>query len=271
MNALSSNSDPARAQARQTLVAHRLAQAIREGALSVHYQPEVNLTTQQVLSFEALCRWSDTELNQVAPDEFIAVAEAKGQIASLGQEILRQVLRDLPQLLKQWPSARVAINVSGIELAQEGFATQFLNSVSQVNPQYVTSLELELTESTFLFDVPTVRHNLEQLQQAGLTIAIDDFGTGHSSLARLHALPFDKIKLDRAFILNLDKPMVQAIVKAMVQLTGEFNRSLVMEGLETQNQAQSLLQLGCHLAQGYLISPPKKLSELPIQFEWAAA
>lgn len=270
MNAFTPNSDPARALARQTLVAHRLAQAIREGTLSVHYQPEMDLTTQQVLSFEALCRWHDAELNSVAPDEFIAVAEAKGLIASLGHEILRQVLHDLPQLLRQWPSAKVAINVSGIELAQDAFAAQFLNTVHQVNPQYAASLELELTESTFLFDVPTARHNLEQLQQAGLSIAIDDFGTGQSSLARLHALPFDKIKLDRTFLLSLDKPMVQAIIKAMVQLTQAFDRSLVIEGLETKTQAQLLLQLGCHLAQGYLISPPKKLSELPTQFDWTA-
>ena len=269
MTALTPNFDASRADARQTLVAHRLAQAIGEGTLSVHYQPEVDLQSLEVLSFEALCRWQDAELNQVTPDEFIAVAEAKGLISLLGCEILRQVMGDMPQILIKWPKVRVAINVSGIELAQAQFADQFLGMVNKANPEFTSHLELELTESIFLYDVPTVRMNLEKLQKAGLSIAIDDFGTGQSSLARLHTLPFNKIKMDRAFILSLNEPMVQAIVKAMVQLTRDFNRSLVIEGLETHAQLNLLTQLGCHVAQGYLISPPKKLAELPDHFKLA--
>lgn len=266
MNSMTFHADPSRAEARQTLVAHRLAQAMRLGTLKVHYQPEIDLNTHQVLTLEALCRWHDDELNQVAPDEFIAVAESKGLIADLGREILRQVLNDLPQILLNWPQARVAINVSGIELSQAQFAAQWIQRVQNLNPDYLKHLELELTESIYVYDVPTVRLNLENLHQAGVHLAIDDFGTGQSSLSRLHTLPFDKIKMDRSFVQGLQNPMVQAIVQAMVKLTHDFHRSLVAEGLETQEQLSRLKSLGCHLGQGYLISPPKALTDLPKQF-----
>jgi EAL domain-containing protein (putative c-di-GMP-specific phosphodiesterase class I) len=266
MNSLSSNFDPTRAEVRLSLVAHRLEKAIAEGALKVHYQPEIDLDTQQVITLEALCRWNDLELNQVAPDEFIAVAEAKGLISQLGLEILRQVLQDLPSIIARWPQVRVAINVSGIELGQPHFAKEFLQNVHSLNPDFANHLELELTESIFLYDHTTVRLNLETLSQAGLNIAIDDFGTGQSSLGRLHTLPFDKIKMDRSFVIALHDPMVQAIVKAMVNLTQQFGRDLVVEGLETTEQLTLLKGLGCHLAQGYLISQPKVLAELASNF-----
>jgi EAL domain-containing protein (putative c-di-GMP-specific phosphodiesterase class I) len=262
MSANSLSSEPSGAATRQTLVALRLAQAIDAGTLKVHYQPEIDLRSQEVLTLEALCRWQDTELQNVTPDEFIAVAETKDLIAPLGVEMLRQVLRDLPQILKQWPQTRVAINVSGLELGKEQFASQFIERVVRVNPSFLNHLELELTESIYLHDIPTVQLNLQRLKQAGIHLAIDDFGTGQSSLSRLHTLPFDKIKLDKSFVRGLSDPMVQAIVKAMVALTQEFNRSLVIEGLETPEQIARLTQLGCHQGQGYAISPPKSLSEL---------
>lgn len=267
MSSHSSNFDPTRAQARQTLVAHRLAQAIDQSVLKVHYQPEIDLKTRSVQTLEALCRWHDVELNQVAPDEFIAVAEAKGLIAPLGQEILRQVMHDMPDILNRWPHVRVAINVSGLELAEATFAKQFVAAVSKINPNYLSHIELELTESIFLYDLPKVRENLEVLRQAGISVAIDDFGTGHSSLARLHTLPFDKIKMDRSFVIGLNDPMVQAIVKAMVQITKEFNKILVVEGLENTSQAKLLTSLGCRMAQGYLISQPQVFTALAHRFE----
>ena len=265
MSSHSSNFDPTRALARQTLVAHRLAQAIDQSVLKVHYQPEIDLKTGHVQTLEALCRWHDVELNQVAPDEFIAVAEAKGLIAPLGQEILRQVMHDMPDILNRWPHVRVAINVSGLELAEATFAKQFVAAVSKINANYLSHIELELTESIFLYDLPKVRENLEVLRRAGISIAIDDFGTGHSSLARLHTLPFDKIKLDRSFVQALDDPMAQAIIQAMVQLANSFSRTLVAEGIETQKQLEQLTALGCQLGQGYLLCRPCDLKELPIE------
>ena len=120
----------------------------------------------------------------------------------------------------------------------------------------------------FHHDVPTVNQLLQALRRMGMTVAIDDFGTGQSSLARLHTLPFDKIKLDRSFVHALDNPMVQAIVRSMAKLAEGFSRSLVVEGVETPEQLQHLMALGCHIVQGYLLCRPAALSDLPDDVAW---
>lgn len=234
--------------------------------MQVHYQPEIHAVTRQLVSFEALCRWHDAELNHVAPDEFIAVAEARGLIVALGAEVLRTVLADLPTLLARWPSARVAINVSGLELAQADFANHFLAIVDRTDAAFTRHLELEITESIFHHDPSTVQLNLKQLKARGITIAIDDFGTGLSSLSRLHTLPFDKIKMDKSFVQGLADPMVRAIIKGMVNLSHEFHKALVVEGVETKEQLHALERMGCTLIQGYVFSPSKPLAELPLVF-----
>ncbi len=254
--------DPTRAETRLSRVAQRLAHALAQGGLQVVYQPQIDLPGGQVVSFEALCRWHDEALGPVAPDEFIAVAEARGLIVRLGQAMLQGVLADLPQLLARWPAARVAVNVSGVELAQPDFSARLQAALQDADPAWAQHLELEVTESVFHHDVPTVRQHLQALRALGLTVAIDDFGTGQSSLSRLHTLPFDKIKLDRSFVQALADPMVQAIVRAMAQLADSFSRSLVVEGVETREQLQQLVQLGCGGAQGYLLGRPMALPEL---------
>lgn len=263
-NAMSrpSDFDPTRAETRQLRVTHRLAHALAHQGLQVVYQPEVDLSSGQLISLEALCRWQDDELGPVAPDEFIAVAEARGLIVGLGQYMLEQVLRDLPQLLQRWPQARVAVNASGVELARPDFATHMSASIAATGLHLAAHLELEVTESVFHHDVATVRQHLDALRALGLTVAIDDFGTGQSSLARLHTLPFDKIKLDRSFVQSLGEPMAQAIVRAMATLADNFSRTLVVEGVETEAQRQQLLQLGCHTGQGYLLGRPATLADL---------
>lgn len=254
--------DPTRAETRQRRVAQRLSHALSQGYLQVVYQPEIDLSTWQLASLEALCRWHDEELGTVAPDEFIAVAEACGLVARLGQYMFECVLTDLPTVLARWPLARVAVNVSGVELAGPDFSGRIRDAIQQTNPAFAQHLEMEVTESVFHHDVPTVRQHLELLRALGVTVAIDDFGTGQSSLARLHTLPFDKIKLDRSFVQALANPMVQAIVRAMAKLATTFSRSLVVEGVETPEQLHQLMQLGCLGAQGYLLSRPVSLSEL---------
>ena len=263
-----SDIDPTRAQNRQARVAYRLAHALGQKSLLVAYQPELDLFTRKLVSLEALCRWHDDELGPVAPDEFIAVAEACGLVVPLGEYMLDQVLRDLPAVLQRWPQARVAVNVSGLELARPDFAMRTGAAIRHVDPALASHLELEVTESVFHHDLPTVRQNLEALRQLQITVAIDDFGTGQSSLARLHTLPFDKIKLDRSFVQALDNSMVQAIVSAMAQLADNFSRTLVAEGVETTAQLQQLMALGCRMAQGYLLCRPAALQDLPDTVPW---
>lgn len=259
--------DPTRAETRQMRVAQRLAHALAHQGLQVVYQPEIDLPSRQLVSLEALCRWHDEELGPVAPDEFIAVAEARGLIVALGEYMLERALADLPDVLRRWPQARVAVNVSGVELARPDFAVRTAAAIRNANPELARHLEIEVTESVFHHDVPTVRQHLQALRDLQLTVAIDDFGTGQSSLARLHTLPFDKIKLDRSFVQALDKPMVQAIVQGMAQLTERFSRTLVVEGLETPAQLAQLQTLGCRMAQGYLLCRPAPLAELPERFD----
>ncbi len=260
--------DPTRAQLRQARIASRLADALNQKGLQVAYQPEFELESRRIVSFEALCRWHDDELGIVSPDEFIAVAEARGLVIPLGQYMLDQVLTDLPAILLRCPQARVAVNVSGVELALRDFAARTIAVIRDVDPALTKHLEFEVTESVFHHDLPTVRENLKALRETQITVAIDDFGTGQSSLARLHTIPFDKIKLDRSFVLALDNPMVQAIVRAMAQLADSFSRTLVVEGLETPTQLQQLMQLGCRMAQGYLLCPPCSLNDLPNSMVW---
>lgn len=268
---LSPDFDPTRAETRQLRVAHRLAHALSHKGLQVVYQPEFDLHTRQLVSLEALCRWHDDELGSVAPDEFIAVAEARGLIVPLGEYMLDRALADLPEVLRRWPQARVAVNVSGVELARPDFAVRTAAAIRNVDPALAAHLELEVTESVFHHDVPTVRQHLQSLRELHLTVAIDDFGTGQSSLARLHTLPFDKIKLDRSFVQAIDNPMVQAIVRAMAQLTESFARTLVVEGVETPAQLEQLIGLGCRMAQGYLLCRPAALADLPETPIWPQA
>jgi len=264
-------SDTFRANHRQARVADRLARAILQNELYLVYQPEIDLHSRDVISLEALCRWNDAELGQVAPDEFIGVAEARGLIVQIGEYLLQRVLADLPVLLQRWPHARVAINVSGLELALPDFAERMTACIQAADIRLASHLELEVTESVFHHNVPLVRRNLLALQALGITVAIDDFGTGQSSLSRLHTLPFDKIKLDRSFVQALDDSMVQAIVKAMAQLAQTFSRALVVEGIETAAQMQCLMGLGCQVGQGYGLCRPSVLQELPSQISWPQA
>lgn len=254
---------PAAVASRARRVAERLARSLRQGGLTLVYQPEVQLQPRRVLSFETLSRWHDDELGLVTPSEFIAVAEDNGLVPAIGRHVLQQVLADLPALQARWPGVRVAVNVSGVELADPAFADQVSRTLTKADQARL--LEFEVTESVFHHDLPTVLHNLQALRALGITVAIDDFGTGQSSLARLHQLPFDKIKLDRAFVQALDKPMVQAIVQGVAQLAQQFGLQLVVEGVETPAQLQTLQTLGCPVVQGYLLGAPQPLQTLLTQ------
>lgn len=248
---------------RQSSVADRLARALSQSELGLVYQPELDLFSREVVSLEALCRWHDAELGQVSPDEFIGVAEARGLIAQIGAYSLQKVLSDLPTLLQLWPAARVAVNVSGVELSAPDFADRVAACIHAADVGLAQHLEFEVTESVFHHNVPQVRSNLLGLKDLGVTVAIDDFGTGQSSLSRLHTLPFDKIKLDRSFVQAIGDPMVQAIVKAMTQLADAFSRTLVIEGIQTAEQLQQLTDLGCKVGQGYGLCRPTALPDLP--------
>lgn len=267
---MSMRTDPSicQGQDRHVTLVKRLTHALSHKGLQVAYQPEFDLQTRQLVALEALCRWRDEELGQVQPDEFIKVAEAHGLIGRLGEYVLNQTLADLPVVLGRWPHARVAINISGAELAQEDFALRAHSVIQLVDPDLVRHLEVEVTESISNCALPNMLRNLETFRASEMTVAIDDFGTGQSNLARLFQLPFDKIKLDRAFVEGIENPMAAAIVSALVTLTQSFSRTLVVEGVETPAQLSQIIRLGCNFAQGYLLCRPTLLGELPDTMPW---
>lgn len=256
------NADPKKAEDRLNEVAHRLSKAIASDDLRLYYQPVINVKNGELNSLETLCRWNDLELNTVTPDEFIAVAEARGLIIALGSVVLQQVIRDLPSILKRWPTIRIAINVSSIELEQEGFAKNIIASINESNANFANHFELEISESISTLNLPKVQSHLEKLKHAGISIALDDFTTANSNLGRLHTLPFDKIKLDRTFTHGLDDPLVQTLIKILVDLTNSENKTMVFEGVENSKQLNTLKRLGCNLAQGYFLGSPRPLEEL---------
>lgn len=243
-----------------TSMKDRLAHAISAGALQVHYQPQVAIDSGAIVSMEALCRWTDDILGTVAPDVFIPLAEASDLIVPLGRLVFRQVLNDLPALRAHWPSLRVAINFSVRELSEPDFPTWISETLADQAIDLGAHMEIEVTETIFQQDIQAVSERLQALRALGFSIAIDDFGTGQSSLSRLHTLPFDKIKLDRQFVVNLEKPMVVEIVRAMAALTARLGLGLVVEGVETESQRRILAALGCRQYQGYLAYRPAPLA-----------
>jgi diguanylate cyclase (GGDEF)-like protein/PAS domain S-box-containing protein len=227
-----------------------LRKALSQQQLDVYYQPKVDLKTGQLHSLEALVRWQDEELGQVAPAHFIPIAETLGLIHQLGQQVLRQVCHQI----QQWGplAVPVAINISAKELADPLFLPQLKQTLAEtaVDPQW---LELEITESCLLPERATqTQQVLQQLRQLGIRLAIDDFGTGYSSLSYLRHLPINSLKIDRSFIKTLpDNTHDRQITSAIIAMANAMGMDVVAEGIETQAQQEFLLSAGCQFGQGY--------------------
>ena len=207
---------------------------------------------------EALLRWQHVDRGLVSPESFITVAEETGLIVPIGEWVLNQACRDAAA----WPgSVSVAVNVSAVQLRHRGFAQSvFLALAAAGLPP--GRLEIEITESVLLDDTEANLETLHLLRRTGIRIAMDDFGTGYSSLSYLRRFPFDKIKIDRSFIGEIDKPETAAIVRAIVGLGGDLGARITAEGVETQDQLTFVRQKGCQEMQGYLLSRPLAAPEL---------
>lgn len=245
---------------RHAQVEAALQKAIAHDGLRVVYQPQVDSRTRGVFAWETLCRWDDPVLGTVRPDEFIAVAEATGLILPLGRWVWTCVARDLKALLTAYPGTRVAVNVSMRELGSPTFFEHLGPWLDSLPAEHVHQLEIEITESQWGELSGELSTRLRALQARGLSLAIDDFGVGHSNLERLHALPFDKIKLDKSFVRQLDADAGQQMVRETVALASETGRLLVAEGVETERECLRLQALGCPLVQGYWFHAPAPLA-----------
>lgn len=239
----------------QMQIDHAMRQALVSGHFRLHYQPQVELATGKVIGAEALIRWRDPVLGDVAPGEFIPVAEQSGFIIAIGDWVLSQAVAQAAEWRDAgWPMP-VSINVSALQFQQADFIERVSSALRSANlPPHL--LELELTESILIHDAEDALHRLKALEQLGVMMAIDDFGTGYSSLAYLKRFPIGRLKIDRSFIRNLPGDASDvAIVNAIVQLARAMQLRVIAEGVETEPQRQFLLDAGCHEFQGFLYSP----------------
>lgn len=233
--------------------------AIKEGQFALHFQPLVNIDTAEVAGFEALVRWEHPRLGVVMPGEFIPIAEDTGLIVPLGEWIMRNAIMQAAG----WPDGqRVAINLSPIQMRSPRLMSQLVTAIAHtgIDP---ARIELEITENVLMQDSEANVALLYKLRELGVRISLDDFGTGYSSLNYLRSFPFDKIKIDKCFITDLEaRDDCKAIVKAVTSLAGTLGMDTVAEGVEREEQLEWLRAAGCTEVQGYFISHPVNVEEL---------
>jgi diguanylate cyclase (GGDEF)-like protein len=224
-----------------------LREAIENNGLRLLYQPIVDKSGDKVLGVEALCRWTHPTRGEIPPSEFIATAENSGLIIELGAWVLRQALIDG----KAWPELSVAVNVSPLQFRRPDFADLVERTLEETGFD-PSRLELELTESVLLGNMETAEAGMLRLKALGIRLALDDFGTGYSSLLYLRRFPFDKLKIDRSFVLSIEKAAdAAAIVHAVVGLGRGLGMKVTAEGVETADQQLFLRAAGVHSMQGY--------------------
>jgi diguanylate cyclase (GGDEF)-like protein/PAS domain S-box-containing protein len=256
----------ASARARLTME-QDLRQALANGGFEIHYQPLVDLARNEVCGCEALVRWRHPERGMISPAEFIPVAEDAGLIDELGDWVLRTACTEAAT----WPDhIHIAVNVSPIQLKCQTLAIRIAGALaaSGLRPD---RLELEITEAVLIRDDEAALAILHQLRGIGVRIALDDFGTGYSSLSYLRRFPFDKIKIDRCFVSDIDAGGSSSIVRAVVNIATALNMTTVAEGVETEAQRTLLRELGCTEMQGYLFSAAKPAAEVKKLFAPRAA
>ena len=234
---------------------HAMRLALAQGRFRLHYQPQVDLRDGRVVGAEALIRWRDPELGEVAPAEFIPVAEESGFIVAIGDWVLRRAVTQAAAWLAAGTPMTVSVNVSALQFQQPGFVDGVAGVLREAGlpPQW---LELELTESILIQDAQDAMLRLQALAQLGVQLAIDDFGTGYSSLAYLKRFPIGRLKIDRSFVGGLPtEDSDVAIVQAIIHMGRALRLQIVAEGVETEAQRQFLRDAGCDLFQGYLYAP----------------
>ena len=240
----------------------RLRKAVVEKQFVLHYQTKVDLTTRKIRGLEALIRWRDPDHGLVQPMEFVPLLEESGLIVDVGRWVIEQAIADI-QIWRGLHLAvpRVAVNVSEVQLRQPTFVATVLAALGST-VDVDAGLDLEITESMIAQNAGANVLKLTQLRAAGLQVFVDDFGTGYSGLSQIAHLPLDALKIDRAFVAGMTGSAEHmAIVSAIVNLAKALKIFVVAEGVETEQQALQLHQLGCDEAQGYLFSRPLPAEE----------
>ncbi len=239
------------------LLENKMRRAIEKEQFVLHYQPKVELASGKISGLEALIRWNDPETGLVPPMQFIPLLEETGMILEAGRWAIRKALEDY----RKWHAEglqplRIAVNVSPIQLRQKDFVDIVRNAISE-SGEGPHGLDLEITENVIMENIEDNIEKLRAIRDLGINIAIDDFGTGYSSLGYLARLPVNALKIDRSFIITMDKgPDSMAIVSTVISLAHSLKLKVVAEGVDSEGQSRLLNLLKCDEIQGYLFSKP---------------
>ncbi|PSJ43208.1 putative bifunctional diguanylate cyclase/phosphodiesterase [Allosphingosinicella deserti] len=230
----------------------------RGDELSVHYQPQISGAGHQIVGVEALARWTHPTRGAIAPEQFIPIAEATGQIRRLGAWVMREACI----ASRRWPDLVVSVNLSPVQFRSADLFETLTGIVRETGAD-ARMIQLEVTEGILLDDDALVRTTLTQLRSVGFTIALDDFGTGYSSLSYLRRFEVDRIKIDRSFIQALGQTVDSAaIVSAVLSLGQAMGLAVTAEGVETAEQRRFLEAAGCSEMQGFLFAPAMPAEEI---------
>jgi diguanylate cyclase (GGDEF)-like protein len=245
-------------RARRTLELD-IRQAIAEGAFEIHYQPIVNLGSNEIVGCEALLRWNHPVRGMISPAEFIPIAEETGLILQIGDWVLSTACAEATN----WPPGiKLAANISPVQFRSHAFSLKVANALATTGLS-ASRLELEITEAVLIRDDEAALAMLQHLRAIGVRIALDDFGTGYSSLSYLQRFPFDKIKIDRCFVNDIaEAEGSSSIVQAVINIARARNMTTTAEGVETERQRDMLLGFGCTEMQGYLFSPAMPVAKI---------
>lgn len=245
-----------------------IKRAIEEKEFEVYFQPQIDLSNEEIIGFEALVRWNHPQRGVIMPSEFIPVAEECGLIVPLGEFVLRESCKKLKQWQDEGCMKQVlAVNLSARQFRDRDFMENIMNIIkeTEVNPK---QLELEITETMALDDLEYTIKILQSLRELGVSFALDDFGTGYSSLNYLKRLPVNQLKIDKSFMDKvLENHSDQKIVETIIALAQALNLVVIAEGVENAAQADFLKSVSCNKAQGYLYSKPLREEDMRVYLQ----
>ena len=257
------NSEIGRAVRQRNQIANQLTRDLAEKqGFELVYQPIINCLDKTLCGAEALLRWHNDTLGEIAPQEFIPVAEENGIIVELGGWVIQQIADLLSSLDSLPKDFYISVNVSALQILREDFASNLLQQCRDhgINPSRIM---VEITESSIIDDIAAVENNLAALREAGFKLAIDDFGTGYSSLSYVIKHNFTHIKIDRMFIGSVpDNQTHNSMIKAIIELARTLSLEVIAEGVETQQQLDAVHEFGGHFVQGFLLGKPQAFDHI---------
>jgi EAL domain-containing protein (putative c-di-GMP-specific phosphodiesterase class I) len=245
--------------------------ALNKEEFVVHFQPQIDAETDQIIGMEALVRWQHPDMGLISPSRFLTFANDTGLIISLDQWVMKTAMKQYAHWYKQGLQPGIlALNLSMRQLQKEDFIDTIQSLLKETACQ-AQWIELEITEGQIMEDFSVAIEILNKIKDLGISLAIDDFGIGYSSLSQLKRLPINKLKIDRSFIRELPHDEEDVVIsKTIIALSKNMGLSVIAEGVETEQQKDFLLQNGCHYIQGYYYCKPLVADEIEVRLRTQA-